>query len=310
MPPGVSTTSCRPLRIAGLLRSQRGGDGVGCSPRTPPQSPLPTSSAPSKARWPRWRGIARTNSARQGSVNRSCRSGSRHAPPFDRCSNTSPSPTSPRASSDPHRPTGQRPRRLNPHTAADNAPQPGPTQPPGASPGWRQARHAQAQLTKFGSAGAEARPAIPIETPPLSEPFAATRPDQSRVERGKIPSRSGNVGAVSPNGLTMSSSVACSTPTSTTCRRFARRRSQWSAEADDITAEVFADSGGRRRNELPDPGVRLWLFGVAQHVFANHRRSNERQRRLQLRLIDSHRDDRPEIMDSPAERLRACLWRH
>ncbi len=88
--------------------------------------------------------------------------------------------------------------------------------------------------------------------------------------------------------------------------RFARRRSHSSAEADDITAEVFAVAW-RRRNELPDPGVRLWLFGVARHVLANHRRSNERQRRLQLRLIDSHRDDRPEIMDSPAERLRAAL---
>ncbi|MEJ7561450.1 MAG: sigma-70 family RNA polymerase sigma factor [Ilumatobacteraceae bacterium] len=88
--------------------------------------------------------------------------------------------------------------------------------------------------------------------------------------------------------------------------RFARRRCPSAADADDITAQVFAVAW-RRRDELPGTGVRLWLFGVARHVLANHRRSNERQRRLQLRLIDNHRDDHHEAPDLPREELRAAL---
>lgn len=72
--------------------------------------------------------------------------------------------------------------------------------------------------------------------------------------------------------------------------RFARRRCHSSADADDITAQVFAVAW-RRRSELPDSEVRLWLFGVARHVVANHRRSTDRQRRLQLRLIENHHAD-------------------
>jgi RNA polymerase sigma-70 factor (ECF subfamily) len=65
--------------------------------------------------------------------------------------------------------------------------------------------------------------------------------------------------------------------------RFARRRTDSPTEADDITAEAFAVAW-RRRSEVPTDGGRLWLFGVARNVLANHRRSHERRSRLHLRL--------------------------
>lgn len=65
--------------------------------------------------------------------------------------------------------------------------------------------------------------------------------------------------------------------------RFARRRCATSSDADDITAQVFAVAW-RRRDDLPGDASRLWLFGVARHVLANHRRSDERSQRLRLRL--------------------------
>jgi RNA polymerase sigma-70 factor (ECF subfamily) len=90
--------------------------------------------------------------------------------------------------------------------------------------------------------------------------------------------------------------------------RFARRRSPSAADADDITAQVFAVAW-RRRDDLPGTGVRLWLFGVARHVLASHRRSNERQRQLQLCLIDNHPDDQHdhEAPGLPRDELRAAL---
>jgi RNA polymerase sigma factor (sigma-70 family) len=65
--------------------------------------------------------------------------------------------------------------------------------------------------------------------------------------------------------------------------RFTRRRTASPTEADDITAEAFAVAW-RRRSEVPDDGGRLWLFGVARNVLANHRRGHERRNRLYLRL--------------------------
>lgn len=89
--------------------------------------------------------------------------------------------------------------------------------------------------------------------------------------------------------------------------RFARRRCHSSDDADDIAAQVFAIAW-RRRNELPAADLRLWLFGVARLVLANHRRSTERQHRLQLRLVGdqrtAHRIDEPSVTH---EELRAAL---
>jgi RNA polymerase sigma-70 factor (ECF subfamily) len=61
--------------------------------------------------------------------------------------------------------------------------------------------------------------------------------------------------------------------------RFARRRCASGADADDISAEVFAVAW-RRRDDLPAGQDRLWLFGVARRVLANHRRTVNRQARL------------------------------
>jgi RNA polymerase sigma-70 factor (ECF subfamily) len=67
--------------------------------------------------------------------------------------------------------------------------------------------------------------------------------------------------------------------------RFARRRVGTAADADDITAETFAVAW-RRRDDLPvGPDRRLWLFGVARNLLANHRRAEHRRRRLHLRLV-------------------------
>lgn len=67
--------------------------------------------------------------------------------------------------------------------------------------------------------------------------------------------------------------------------RFARRRVGSAADADEVVAETFAVAW-RRRDQLPEgDDARLWLFGVARNVVANHRRSETRRRRLHLRLV-------------------------
>ncbi|MEV4703846.1 sigma-70 family RNA polymerase sigma factor [Actinoplanes sp. NPDC049316] len=64
---------------------------------------------------------------------------------------------------------------------------------------------------------------------------------------------------------------------------FARRRTDSGSDADDVTAETFSVAW-RRRTQIPATDGRLWLFGVARNVLANHRRSARRQRNLHLRL--------------------------
>lgn len=72
--------------------------------------------------------------------------------------------------------------------------------------------------------------------------------------------------------------------------RFARRRAASSADADDVTAEVFA-AACRRRMDLPPAGERrLWIFGVARHVLANHGRGAARREKLSARLNSLRQD--------------------
>lgn len=72
--------------------------------------------------------------------------------------------------------------------------------------------------------------------------------------------------------------------------RFARRRVGSAEDADDVAAETFAVAW-RRRWSLPDGGdARLWLFGVARNVVANHRRGETRRRRLHRRLVAQRAD--------------------
>jgi RNA polymerase sigma-70 factor, ECF subfamily len=72
--------------------------------------------------------------------------------------------------------------------------------------------------------------------------------------------------------------------------RFVRRRVDGTADADDVTAEVFATAWRRRDESPPDDERRLWLFGVARLVLRNHLRSGVRRDRLHLRLVDGATD--------------------
>lgn len=66
--------------------------------------------------------------------------------------------------------------------------------------------------------------------------------------------------------------------------RYTRRRCGSGQDADDVTAETFA-AAWRRRDDVPSGDqARLWLFGTARRVLANHRRGNERRERLGHRL--------------------------
>ncbi len=86
--------------------------------------------------------------------------------------------------------------------------------------------------------------------------------------------------------------------------RFARRRCGSGQDADDATAETFAVAW-RRRDDLPAEGARLWLFGVARRVLANHRRSRERQDKVRVRLAETVALDAP--ADSPRE-SDGAIW--
>ena len=58
-----------------------------------------------------------------------------------------------------------------------------------------------------------------------------------------------------------------------------------SDDSEDIVAQVFLVAW-RRFEEIPvPPADRLWLFGVARRMVADHRRSTFRRRRLHERLL-------------------------
>lgn len=61
-------------------------------------------------------------------------------------------------------------------------------------------------------------------------------------------------------------------------------------EAPDVIAQVFAIAWRRFEHVPAPPEDRLWLFGVARHSVADHRRSGLRRLRLHARLV---RDLRP-----------------
>ncbi|MEV6843740.1 sigma-70 family RNA polymerase sigma factor [Actinoplanes sp. NPDC051411] len=86
---------------------------------------------------------------------------------------------------------------------------------------------------------------------------------------------------------------------------FARRRTSSAAEADDLCADTFAVAW-RRRADIPVDAGRLWLFGVARRVLANHRRQTERRGRLHRRLA---RDAAPPISYEDAAPSETALWR-
>ncbi|MFI6262527.1 RNA polymerase sigma factor [Micromonospora sp. NPDC051006] len=65
---------------------------------------------------------------------------------------------------------------------------------------------------------------------------------------------------------------------------YALRRVEHPEDAADVIAETFLVAW-RRRHELPaDAEARLWLYGVARRVLANHHRGGTRRQRLGERL--------------------------
>ncbi|GIF13732.1 RNA polymerase sigma factor [Actinoplanes teichomyceticus] len=65
---------------------------------------------------------------------------------------------------------------------------------------------------------------------------------------------------------------------------YALRRVEQPADAADVVAETFLIAW-RRRAEMPPPEqIRLWLYGVARRVLANHHRGGDRRRRLGEKL--------------------------
>jgi RNA polymerase sigma-70 factor (ECF subfamily) len=93
--------------------------------------------------------------------------------------------------------------------------------------------------------------------------------------------------------------------------RFARRRTTSAADADDVTAEVFAIICRRHAGIPPAGERRLWTFGVARHVLANHSRGVARRRKLGARLNslrqDTSIDQEPLLDDYRLSAALACL---
>ncbi|SHN46683.1 RNA polymerase sigma factor [Cryptosporangium aurantiacum] len=65
---------------------------------------------------------------------------------------------------------------------------------------------------------------------------------------------------------------------------YAIRRSEQPEDAADIVAETFLVAWRRSRDMPPDGEARLWLYGVARRVLANHHRGGARRERLGERL--------------------------
>lgn len=65
---------------------------------------------------------------------------------------------------------------------------------------------------------------------------------------------------------------------------YALRRVAHPEDAADVVAETFLIAWRRRRDLPADGEARLWLYGVARRVLANHHRGGVRRQRLGERL--------------------------
>lgn len=91
--------------------------------------------------------------------------------------------------------------------------------------------------------------------------------------------------------------------------RFVRRRCATDETADDVTAETYL-TAWRRRDAMPrDSDARLWLFGAARKVLANHQRGERRwlqlQKRIQMTWIQPRSVDPAELMGINPKLARA-----
>jgi len=89
--------------------------------------------------------------------------------------------------------------------------------------------------------------------------------------------------------------------------RFVRRRTMSSADADEVTAETFATACRRSADLPPGPERRLWLFGVARYVLANHRRTLARRHRLSARLQSLRQDSSVKQQSSLDDQLLVAM---
>ncbi|MCW2917157.1 MAG: polymerase subunit sigma-24 [Actinomycetia bacterium] len=101
------------------------------------------------------------------------------------------------------------------------------------------------------------------------------------------------------------------------------RRTEAPEDAADLMSEVFA-TAWRRIGSVPDgEEAKLWLYGIARNVLANHRRGSLRRNRLADRLrehLSSHPDAEPvaaaegvraalaQLSDSDRELLTLTVW--
>lgn len=83
--------------------------------------------------------------------------------------------------------------------------------------------------------------------------------------------------------------------------RYVRRRID-ETTVSDVVAEVFTVAW-RRLAEVPPDDARLWLFGVARHVVANHLRGAGRG----YRLIEKVAANTAELADDHADAVAARL---
>jgi RNA polymerase sigma-70 factor (ECF subfamily) len=65
---------------------------------------------------------------------------------------------------------------------------------------------------------------------------------------------------------------------------YALRRVEQPEDAADVVAETFLVAWRRSRDLPPDDEIKLWLYGVARRVLANHHRGGRRRDRLGERL--------------------------
>jgi RNA polymerase sigma-70 factor (ECF subfamily) len=65
---------------------------------------------------------------------------------------------------------------------------------------------------------------------------------------------------------------------------YASRRVEQPEDAADVVAETFLVAWRRSDDLPPDDEIRLWLYGVARRVLANHHRGGLRRERLGERL--------------------------
>lgn len=93
---------------------------------------------------------------------------------------------------------------------------------------------------------------------------------------------------------------------------YALRRVNQPADAADVVADVFVVAWRRIEAVPPGDEARLWLYGVARRVLANHRRGDRRRSRLGRRLasaVAEHAVPGPAEAGGDADGVRAALAR-